>query len=58
MHHVWGVPTFIIGDRAVFVRLMHRPDGDAALATATIERVLGLLDWPDLNEFKHTTVPR
>ena len=57
-HHVWGVPTFIIGDRAVFVRLMHRPDGDAALATTTIERVLGLLEWPDLNEFKHTTVPR
>ena len=57
-HHVWGVPTFIIGDRAVFVRLMDRPDGDAALATATIERVLGLLDWPELNEFKHTTVPR
>lgn len=57
-HQVWGVPTFIIEDRAVFVRLMHRPDGDAALATATIERVIGLLDWPELNEFKHTTVPR
>lgn len=57
-HHVWGVPTFIIGDRAVFVRLMDRPEGDTALATTTIDRVLGLLDWPELNEFKHTTVPR
>ena len=27
-HTVWGVPTFIVGDRAVFVRLMDLPDGD------------------------------
>ena len=31
---VFGVPTFIVGDDAVFVRLMSRPGGDAALARA------------------------
>jgi Thioredoxin len=57
-HHVWGVPTFIVDDRAVFVRLMDRPEGDVARATATIERVLDLVEWTDLNEFKHTSIPR
>jgi hypothetical protein len=56
---VFGVPTFVVGDRAVFVRLMSRPAGDAALARRTIEGVLGLFDtMPDLNEFKHTTLER
>jgi hypothetical protein len=56
---VFGVPTFVVGDDAVFVRLMHRPEGDAALATATIERVVDLSSaWPDLNELKHTKIPR
>jgi hypothetical protein len=52
---VFGVPTFIVGDSAVFVRLMARPNGDGELAVATIERVLGLItDHPEINEFKHT----
>ncbi|MGH9055926.1 MAG: DsbA family protein [Acidimicrobiales bacterium] len=56
---VFGVPTFIVGEQAVFVRLMDRPQGDSARATSTIERVLDLLDgWPELNELKHTTIPR
>lgn len=56
---VFGVPTFISGDDAVFVRLMNRPAGDAALAVSTIERVLDLFEgWPELNEFKHTKVLR
>jgi hypothetical protein len=56
---VWGVPTFIVDDRAVFVRLMSRPEGDAALARRTIERIVGLMeDEPDLNEFKYTTLDR
>ena len=42
-HDVWGVPTFIVGDQAVFVRLMDRPGGDGAHARATIERVVDLL---------------
>ena len=56
---VWGVPTFVQGDRAVFVRLMERPRGDAAVADRTIDRVVGLLgDFPELNEFKHTSLKR
>ena len=29
-HKVFGVPTFIVGDAATFVRLRSRPQGDAA----------------------------
>ena len=58
-HNVWGVPTFIAGDQAVFVRLMDRPEGDGDRARRTIDRVLDLLTgWTDLNEFKHTSIPR
>lgn len=56
---VFGVPTFVVGDDAVFVRLMNRPEGDGALARATIDRVLGLIGTtPELNEFKHTRLSR
>ncbi len=56
---VFGVPTFIVDDRAVFVRLMSRPQGDAALARRTVQGVLDLFDtMPDLNEFKYTTLSR
>jgi hypothetical protein len=56
---VFGVPTFIIDGRAVFVRLMSRPQGDAALARRTIEGIVRLTDeQPDLNEFKFTTLDR
>jgi len=52
---VFGVPTFIVGDNAVFVRLMSRPAGDAALAQRTMQGVLDLFEtMPDLNEFKYT----
>jgi 2-hydroxychromene-2-carboxylate isomerase len=57
-HKVWGVPTFIQDGQAVFARLMNRPEGDGDLATTTIERLLDLLTWPELNEFKHTSIPR
>ena len=56
---VFGVPTFIAEDQAVFVRLMTRPNDDAALATRTIDRVLDLLEnHPEINEFKHTQIGR
>jgi hypothetical protein len=55
---VWGVPTFIVGDRAAFVRLMDRPNGDVEHATRSVERVVDLLGWTELNEFKHTSIPR
>jgi hypothetical protein len=60
-HTVWGVPTFIAGDEAVFVRLMDRsPIGsEPAPSIRTIDRVVDLLTgWPELNEFKHTVVRR
>jgi 2-hydroxychromene-2-carboxylate isomerase len=60
-HNVWGVPTFIAGDQAVFVRVMDRaPDGaDPAASIRTVERLIDLVTgWTELNEFKHTSVPR
>jgi hypothetical protein len=58
-HDMWGVPTFVQGDKAVFVRLMERPRGDGELARRTIDRVVGLLgEFPELNEFKHTSLKR
>jgi protein-disulfide isomerase-like protein with CxxC motif len=60
-HNVWGVPTFIAGDQAVFVRLMSRSplDSDPAASIRTIERAVDLVtDWTELNEFKHTSIPR
>lgn len=58
-HTVWGVPTFLLDDQAVFIRVMNRPQGDADVATRSIERILDLLtEWPELNEFKHTTIRR
>lgn len=56
---VFGVPTFIAGDRAVFVRVMERPLGDAERAVRTVGRVLDLAaGFPELNEYKFTQLPR
>lgn len=57
-HQVWGVPTFVVGEAAVFVRLLDPAEGDGALAVTTVERVLDQIEWPILNELKHTSVPR
>ncbi|MBA3303626.1 MAG: DsbA family protein [Acidimicrobiia bacterium] len=58
-HNVWGVPTFVLGDRAAFVRLMDRPGDDGEHARRSVDRVLELLDgFAELNELKHTSVPR
>ena len=54
-------PTFVAGDQAVFVRLMNRATvgADPAESIRTVERIVDLLaGWPDLNEFKHTSIPR
>ena len=57
-YSAWGVPTFLVGDQAAFVRLMTRPNGDAGQATRTIEHVLRLFaEVPELNEFKYTSIP-
>ena len=58
-HAVFGVPTVIADGQATFIRVMHRPEGDAEVAVRTVERVLDLVTgWPDLNELKHTTIAR
>jgi 2-hydroxychromene-2-carboxylate isomerase len=57
-HKVFGVPTVIAGGQAVFNRLVDRPGDDAAKARETVERCVDLVSgWPNLNEFKHTTIP-
>jgi len=49
---VFGVPTFIEGDEATFIRFMERGRVD------DLERALDLLDWSRLNEFKRTQIAR
>ncbi|HSJ70356.1 MAG TPA: DsbA family protein [Acidimicrobiia bacterium] len=51
-HAVFGVPTFIAGGEAVFVRFMERNRPD------DLRRVLEMLDWVTINEFKRTRVAR
>ena len=56
---VWGVPTFRGAERAVFVRFLDRPAGDAELARRRIERVVELVeDEPMLHEFKQVDLPQ
>ncbi|MGH8910983.1 MAG: DsbA family protein [Acidimicrobiia bacterium] len=49
---VFGVPTFIADDVATFIRFMERG------LVSDVDRVLELLDWQGLNEFKRTRRPR
>ena len=56
-HQVWGTPTFIVEDKAVFVRLLDHAHGNQSVGKATIERILDDIDWPILNELKHTSIP-
>ena len=51
-YDVFGVPTFVEHDEAVFVRFMDRGRVD------DLERMVDLLDWTRLNEFKRTRLPR
>jgi hypothetical protein len=49
---VFGVPTFISDEVATFVRFMERG------LVSDVDRVLDLVGWHGLNEFKRTRVPR
>jgi protein-disulfide isomerase-like protein with CxxC motif len=49
---VFGVPTFIGGGEAVFVRFMERHKLD------DLAKVVDMLDWTNVNEFKRTTIAR
>ncbi|MDA2979147.1 MAG: DsbA family protein [Actinomycetota bacterium] len=51
-HGVFGVPTFISGGEAVFVRFMERHKHD------DLKRVIDMLEWTNVNEFKRTSIPR
>jgi hypothetical protein len=56
---VFGVPTFVVDGQSVFIRVMHRPSDDPSESITTIERLLDLTTgWTDLNEFKHSRIPR
>ena len=58
-YQVWGVPTFIAGDNAAFVRVMDRPRDGLHEPAKVIERIVSLLTgWPELNEFKHTSLSK
>jgi hypothetical protein len=58
-HQVWGVPTFIGSGRAVFVRILDRPQDDPGRAMRRIGRVVELLEEEaELHEFKQVDLPR
>lgn len=49
---VFGVPTFIAGEEATFIRFMERGNVE------DLRRAVDLLDWTRLNELKRTRIPR
>jgi hypothetical protein len=51
-YDVFGVPTFIANGEATFVRIMDRH------SVTDIARILEMLNWMNLNEFKRTRVGR
>ena len=55
----FGVPTFVVNDEATFVRYMREPGDDPAQSVELITALLALMtNRGDLNEFKHTQLPR
>jgi hypothetical protein len=55
----FGVPTFVVNDDATFVRYMSEPSDDPAQSVELITSLLALMtNRADLNEFKHTQLPR
>jgi predicted DsbA family dithiol-disulfide isomerase len=47
---VFGVPTFIANGEAIFARIMDRHN------VTDVARVIEMLDWTNLNEFKRTRI--
>jgi hypothetical protein len=55
----FGVPTFVVNDDATFVRYMSEPGDDPAPSVELITSLLSMMtNRADLNEFKHTQLPR
>jgi hypothetical protein len=55
----FGVPTFVVNDDATFVRYMSEPSEDSSASVELITTLLTMMSTrADLNEFKHTQLPR
>jgi hypothetical protein len=58
-YEAFGVPTFVVGNDATFVRYMKPPTDDAQTSVKIVDAIVNLIGVePDLNEFKHTRLPR
>lgn len=56
-YEAFGVPTFVVGSDAIFVRYMNPPTSDPLASARVIESLVALMaNQPELNEFKHTRV--
>jgi protein-disulfide isomerase len=56
-YEAFGVPTFVVGSDATFVRYMTPPD-EATDSTALITNLVQMMvNQPGINEFKHTRLP-
>lgn len=53
----FGVPTFVVGNDATFVRYMTAPTTDSDSAAIITSLVTLMSSTPALNEFKHTRLP-
>lgn len=54
----FGVPTFVVNDKATFVRYMTEPRDDTQVSVELIDALLAMMTTrSDLNEFKHTQLP-
>lgn len=57
-YEAFGVPTFVVGDDATFVRYMTTPNDVPQDSVTVIDSLLQLMTAQSaLNEFKHTKVP-
>jgi hypothetical protein len=57
-YEAFGVPTFVLGSDATFVRYMTAPNDQPRESIALIESLVKLMTGQSaLNEFKHTRVP-
>ncbi len=57
-YEAFGVPTFVVGNDATFVRYMNAPNDQPSASIALIESLVTLMsDQKAINEFKHTRVP-
>jgi hypothetical protein len=56
-YEAFGVPTFVVGNDAIFVRYMNPPSEDPTASIAVIDSLVTLMaTQPELKEFKHTRV--